>query len=49
MPGYSTSTPFFAKACIAANRPIFLMPFTLAGFAFALRIWNARPKPKPAA
>ena len=26
--------------------PIFLIPFTLIGFAFALKIWNAKPKPK---
>lgn len=25
--------------------PLFLMPFALVGFLFALRIWNAKPKP----
>jgi OPA family glycerol-3-phosphate transporter-like MFS transporter len=28
--------------------PIFLVPFALIGLAFAMRIWNAKPKPKPA-
>ena len=29
--------------------PIFLIPFTLIGLGFALRIWNAKPKPRVAA
>lgn len=29
--------------------PVFLVPFTLIGLAFAIRIWNAKPKRRPAA